>query len=136
MFLALGRLLKLGTNTLTKVQNPITAAGYLNSNASRRHLDLSPAQSSNNYDEDSIKKVCVTLVNELYIKNGQPEGCTFHTKFLDSAAHKNGAIKLKMPTVLAVHGSPGGHEDFIPIVGPLVEKGYRVVALNQLGLFN
>ncbi len=133
--LVLGRILKHGTtrSRWTKVQNLILAAGCVP--ASRRHLHLSPSQNTADH-EWAIKKVSVHLVNELNIESDRPEGCIFHTKYLDSAANMNRAVKLKMPTLVAVHGSPGSHEDFIPIVGPLVEEGYRIVAFNQPGLFS
>ena len=38
-------------------------------------------------------------------------------------------------TALLVAGYPGSKEDFAPLLAPLAEAGYRVVALDQRGQF-
>jgi pimeloyl-ACP methyl ester carboxylesterase len=39
------------------------------------------------------------------------------------------------PTVLMVPGYTGSKEDFLPLLSPLAEAGYRVVAIDQRGQF-
>ncbi|XP_074660492.1 uncharacterized protein LOC141912954 [Tubulanus polymorphus] len=37
------------------------------------------------------------------------------------------------PTVLLLHGTPGSHRDFLPLISPLVDRGVRVIAVNFPG---
>ena len=101
--------------------------------SSRRHFYTSPttrycvAQKENGF---SVYTKRITIGYDWY--PNRPQGLTFDCKYLDT--HGENETKSKdLPTIVAVHGTPGTHKDFLPIVPQLVKEGFRVVALNIPG---
>ena len=59
------------------------------------------------------------------------EGLEFHVKYLDTGS---GPIDTSQtPTIVALHGGPGSHVDFLPIIEKLVNQGVRFICPNFPG---
>ncbi|CAH1787751.1 unnamed protein product [Owenia fusiformis] len=72
----------------------------------------------------SVQNQCKRTLN---IKNF-PNGVDFNVQYIDTSPGR-----LDLPVALAIHGAPGTHKDFLPIVDQLAERGYRVIIPNFPG---
>lgn len=79
----------------------------------------------------SLQEISIPCCSNMYIP--KPEGIQMEVKYIDTANQLSEAQRSQMPTVLAAHGSPGSHEDWLGLVQPLVEKGFRLVIPNFPG---
>ncbi|KAL5007160.1 hypothetical protein ScPMuIL_015966 [Solemya velum] len=73
----------------------------------------------------------------LYVRTSQerweelPDGLVFDVAYLDT--HPGSQYDPNVPLIVALHDSPGSHEQFQPIFESLTKLGYRVIAPNFPG---
>jgi len=67
--------------------------------------------------------------NKFY-KNAPINGAFFDVDYVDTNQNE---YNHKQPLVLALHGVPGSHQDFGPLIKHLYPKGVRVIAPNFPG---
>ncbi|XP_064635361.1 uncharacterized protein LOC135492699 [Lineus longissimus] len=78
-------------------------------------------------DRWPIKETLVETCGEIY--EDDPYHIKFSTSYIDTGARGHEECQ----TVMMVHGAPGSHHDFVPIIDILVTKGIRVIAPNMPG---
>ena len=89
------------------------------SSSARRNIDFRP------------KEMLVTTSYGYW--HERPEGVQMNVTYIDTASDMTFWEARHMPTILAMHGSPGTHKDLLPIVEPLAEMGARVIVPNFPG---
>ncbi|XP_015784634.1 uncharacterized protein LOC107362135 isoform X2 [Tetranychus urticae] len=86
--------------------------------------------------KDSIKQITIQTCGPLYAEwretrkayVGAPkEGLSFNVEYVDTKEYVNND---KAPVLLTLHGAPGSHEAFHPLINHLAPKGVRVIAPN------
>lgn len=79
--------------------------------------------------EYPVKNVEICTLKNFY--NEKPDGLKFNVEYCDT---KDYVRKNDAPTILAIHGSPGTHNDFAPYMEKLSKAfGVRFVAPNLPG---
>ena len=64
----------------------------------------------------------------------RPQGVTFNAGYMDTGSDWHESKKRVTPTILAIPGQPGSHDDMLPVVRPLYdEDNHRVVIVNMPG---
>ena len=84
----------------------------------------------------AIKNITIQTCGPLYEEwretrkayAGAPkEGLSFNVEYVDT---KEYVANDKAPVILTLHGSPGSHQDFHPLINHLAPKGVRIIAPN------
>jgi hypothetical protein len=92
-----------------------------------------------------VKHICITTCGELYQKwkikkpklyeKAPKNGITIDVEYADTLnAINNDNESDNSQVVLALHGAPGSHSDFAPIIEHMTDAGVRVIAPNFPGL--
>jgi hypothetical protein len=77
-----------------------------------------------------VRNALVETCKNLY--EDDPYPIKMNASYLDTRASNHDGCR---PTVMMIHGAPGSHHDFLPIIDILAEKGIRVIAPNMPGKF-
>ena len=108
-------------------------------NTLRSHGTSIQDNKQNPSDLIPVKHITIQTCGPLYTEwretrkpyAGAPkEGLTFNVEYVDTKEFTNND---KAPVVLALHGSPGSHKDFHPLINHLASKGVRLIAPNFPG---
>lgn len=99
-------------------------------------LQPSPEENNNDIPKRSTETdpwllrnlVVTTSVNR---RADRPQGMTFNVGYMDTGGDWHESKRKVTPTILAIPGQPGSHEDLLPVVRPLHEDGHRVIIVNM-----
>ncbi|XP_064602638.1 uncharacterized protein LOC135468359 isoform X2 [Liolophura sinensis] len=81
--------------------------------------------------ESALKARYVYLTTCTNMWEDVPVGVKFDVSYVDS--HPEAPYNIKTPVVVGLHGTPGSHQDLLPILEPMVAQGCRVVIPNFPG---
>ena len=89
---------------------------------------------TNSLKSTDFKLRAVEFITNVDRWDEKPQGILVKTIFIDTCYDKSAVVKAQMPILLGVHGSPGNHNDLLPIAKSFSQKGYRIIIVNFPGI--